>query len=143
MKTSILVLLTSLLFLANGCGVKESDYNQVVSDRDALKEQVAKLQKDNESLKEKALSFEKENKTLADRVEKMKSEAQQEQRAPQPKPGPKKEGAETKGRYYEVKKGDNLWGISRRTGVPAETLRELNKLQDSKLQVGQKLLLAP
>ena len=71
-----------------------------------------------------------------------KARVQPEQRAPQSKLGPKKEGAETKGKYYEVKKGDNLWSISRRTGVSAETLRELNKLQDSKLQVGQKLLLA-
>ncbi|MGQ9655573.1 MAG: LysM peptidoglycan-binding domain-containing protein [Thermodesulfobacteriota bacterium] len=51
--------------------------------------------------------------------------------------------AETKCKYYEVKKGDSLLGISRHTGVPVKTLRELNKLQGDKLQVGQRLRLAP
>lgn len=132
-----------LLVLAFGCGVPESDYQKAVSERDELKDKMAKLQRDYDSLKERALLLENENKSLKEKAERPRQEPEQSQRAPQTKEVPKRALAETKGKYYEVKKGDSLLGISRHTGVPVKTLRELNKLQGDKLQVGQRLRLAP
>lgn len=46
------------------------------------------------------------------------------------------------GRYYEVQKGDTLWSISRKHGVPPEELAELNGLDAPEmLQVGQLIFL--
>lgn len=55
---------------------------------------------------------------------------------PQP-PGEKTENT------YTVKAGDTLIEISRQTGVPLDTLKRLNRLQDSYISPGQKLRLAP
>jgi LysM repeat protein len=44
---------------------------------------------------------------------------------------------------YTVKPGDTLIEISRKTGVPLDTLKKINRLQDSHISPGQKLRLAP
>lgn len=45
-------------------------------------------------------------------------------------------------RIYRVRKGDTLASVAARTGVPAETLKEMNHIQGSALRVGQRLVLA-
>ncbi len=42
---------------------------------------------------------------------------------------------------YVVKRGDTLSGISRKTGVPINELKKINNLKNSKLAIGQKLVL--
>jgi len=42
---------------------------------------------------------------------------------------------------YVVRKGDSLWEISDRTGVSVAALRTANKLQGSRIEVGQTLLI--
>jgi membrane-bound lytic murein transglycosylase D len=50
--------------------------------------------------------------------------------------------ASTKIAYYSVKKGDNLYKISKSTGVSVDQLKKANNLSDeSKLLIGQKLKL--
>lgn len=44
---------------------------------------------------------------------------------------------------YTVKPGDTLNEISRKTGVTVDTLKRLNRIQDSYISPGQKLRLAP
>jgi membrane-bound lytic murein transglycosylase D len=44
-------------------------------------------------------------------------------------------------RTYRVKKGDNLFAISKKTAVPLETLKSLNKLKKDTVQPGQVLRL--
>jgi LysM repeat protein len=44
---------------------------------------------------------------------------------------------------YTVKPGDTLIEISRKTGVPLDTLKKLNRLQDSHISPGQRLRVAP
>jgi len=44
---------------------------------------------------------------------------------------------------YQVKKGDSLYAISRRTGVPVKDLQRLNGLTGDKIKPAQILLLAP
>jgi LysM repeat protein len=141
MRKTVSVLVTALALLASGCGVSETDHNVVVSERDALREQLAKIQKENEALKENAQELERENKGLVQRLEKAKAEAVPEP-PPPAKQAAKREKVETRGKFYEVKKGDNLWEISRQTNVPVKRLQELNGLKGTKLQIGQKLLLS-
>ncbi len=43
------------------------------------------------------------------------------------------------GSTYKVRRGDTLGGISRRTGVPIRTLRELNGIQGDLIRQGQRL----
>lgn len=41
--------------------------------------------------------------------------------------------------YYRVKRGDNLWGISRKFNVSISQIKKANKLRSDKLSVGQRL----
>ena len=50
---------------------------------------------------------------------------------------PKKTGS----KYYIVKDGDSLWGISRKFGISLEELVRLNNLKANRLDIGQKLRL--
>jgi membrane-bound lytic murein transglycosylase D len=44
-------------------------------------------------------------------------------------------------RVYKVRRGDTLSSVSRKTGVPVETLKELNGLESDALLAGQRLVL--
>jgi membrane-bound lytic murein transglycosylase D len=57
-------------------------------------------------------------------------------------PPPEVSKEEPKG-VYTVKQGDTLVEVSRKTGVPVETLKRLNSIQGSHLTPGQKLRVAP
>jgi len=41
--------------------------------------------------------------------------------------------------YHSVRKGDTLYGLSKRYGVSVEQIRKLNDLQSDNLSIGQKL----
>ncbi len=43
---------------------------------------------------------------------------------------------------YKVKKGDTLSGISKKTGVPVKSIREMNHLESQPLKAGQMLILS-
>lgn len=45
--------------------------------------------------------------------------------------------------YHKVRKGDTLWSISRRFGVPVDTLKRLNGISGSNLQVGKVIKVSP
>jgi LysM repeat protein len=162
MKTIFAVCIGVLMLLATGCGVPESDYQQVVSERNALEDKVSSLQKELDSLRElrlennllqeKLTSSQNENQILKDQASELQAQLEQCKKtleskpAPPPppaaeKPAPRKPAAPAESRYYVVKAGDTLWSISQRTGVPLDVLRKLNGIKDSKIKVGQKLLL--
>lgn len=42
-------------------------------------------------------------------------------------------------RYYKVKKGDNLYTISKRLNISMRTLKRINRIRGSKIYIGQKL----
>lgn len=42
---------------------------------------------------------------------------------------------------YTVKKGDTLYSIAKRFGLSVEDLKEVNKLKDSKISIGQKIII--
>ena len=46
-------------------------------------------------------------------------------------------------RFYVVKRGDTLSGVSLKTGVSMAIIRRLNRLEDTRIFVGQKLRLTP
>lgn len=43
---------------------------------------------------------------------------------------------------YMVKKGDNLYGISRKTGFSVKEIKETNNLRSNNLKIGQKIILS-
>jgi len=53
-----------------------------------------------------------------------------------------RESKRVEGRIYVVQRGDTLSGVSRKTGVPVKTLRQLNRISGSKILVGQRLRLS-
>ena len=59
-------------------------------------------------------------------------------------PGPRFEQARGAGRTHVVRRGENLYRIGKRYGVPAEVLQEVNDIRDSRmLRVGQRLWIPP
>ena len=46
-----------------------------------------------------------------------------------------------KGRYHTVKRGENLYRISLRYGVPVETIKKSNYLRSNRIHTGQKLFI--
>jgi membrane-bound lytic murein transglycosylase D len=45
----------------------------------------------------------------------------------------------SKKKYYKVRKGDNLYKISKRLNISMSTLKRLNRIRGSKIYIGQKL----
>jgi LysM repeat protein len=81
---------------------------------------------------------------LTKRVEALEKKSVSAEKPPAPvvKEKTKKEttAAATKKRYHEVKKGETLYQISKKYGIPLKDLRELNNLNpEQSIQPGQKL----
>jgi LysM repeat protein len=81
---------------------------------------------------------------LTRRVEALEKKSVSAEKPPAPvvKEKTKKEttAAATKKRYHEVKKGETLYQISKKYGIPLKDLRELNNLNpEQSIQPGQKL----
>lgn len=47
------------------------------------------------------------------------------------------------GKYHEVKKGDTLFSVSRKYGLPVSKVKEYNNLSNNEIVIGQRLLLMP
>lgn len=146
MKKWWLLMLLAGLVMAGGCGVSQSDYQKVASERDALKDQTAAAQKEAATLKEEIQALQKANKDLTDQNDKLKTENRRLRATPartEHETTPPSSAAGSGAKYYEVKPGDNLLAISKKTGVPAETIKKLNEGLDSRhLRPGQKIKLS-
>ncbi|KAL1560603.1 putative endopeptidase p60 [Salvia divinorum] len=49
--------------------------------------------------------------------------------------------AETRGNAVEIVKGDTLWGLSRKYGVPIQEIKEANGLTSDTIYAGKKLVI--
>jgi len=135
-KQTIILLLAVLVVSLVGCGgVSESDHQAVISERDSLKIKLASIQEETASLKD-------ENDALKNKLEEQKQEIARliAREAAEQIEAEKVKSKETP-RLYEVKSGDSLWSISKQFQVPVATLKELNNLQDSNINIGQQILL--
>lgn len=64
--------------------------------------------------------------------------------APKPAPAPAKTEKDTKPRVHVVQKGETLYGISRKYGIPADQLLKLNNLgPKDPIKPGQQLVVGP
>jgi LysM repeat protein len=81
---------------------------------------------------------------LAQKVEALGKEKQptaESKGKPSPPPKP---AVSTEKQYHTVKKGETLFGISRKYGISEVELRKLNNLSaDQSIRIGQKLLVSP
>jgi LysM repeat protein/ketosteroid isomerase-like protein len=57
-------------------------------------------------------------------------------------PVPEKENTPLPGEYYTVRQGDSLWSIAQRFGKTTDELGSLNGLTDSRLRIGDKILIS-
>ncbi len=60
---------------------------------------------------------------------------------PDPNQKQKEEKTDSKSLVYEVKKGDCLFLIAKKTGVRIDEIRRINRLPSNRLKIGQRLLL--
>ena len=58
-----------------------------------------------------------------------------------PKPKPKPVKAQPKSRRHTVKKGDTLYGLSRKYGVSVSAIQKANKLSGSNIRLGASLVI--
>ena len=139
----ILLVIVSLFALVSACGPSEAEYEKVVAERDALKQtleetrnNLARIEADYQGLKDKQQGFEDRIKDCQAAVEKLEAEAKANPQTTDNSASPKKNRF-----YYEVKSGDTLLGIARKTGVPAKEIKEINNIEGSFIKPGQKLLM--
>lgn len=64
-------------------------------------------------------------------------------KAPAARPAAERAPAVAKSRDYTVKRGESLWDISRKFKVPVAELKRLNKLGNTSIRAGQRLVLSP
>ncbi len=143
MRRAILVFITFFFVFVNGCGVSESDYNKVVSERDSLQEKLSDAQGQIFTLEEGSRALYDENRTLMAQIDKLKLEQRRGRKKGKSRPSPKISRSRTNDRFYTVKRGDSLWKISVQTGLSVATLKRLNNIIGSQIKVGQKLNLTP
>jgi LysM repeat protein len=81
---------------------------------------------------------------LAQKVEALAKEKQPTAEPKAKTSAPPKPVVSTEKQYHTVKKGETLYGISRKYKVSEEELRKLNNLSaDQSIRIGQKLLVSP
>lgn len=80
-----------------------------------------------------------EEKALADKKAAEEQQAAQQQQAQQNQPVEQEQNEQNSGNTYTVGAGEGLYRVSVNTGVPIETLKQLNGLTSDSLQSGQVL----
>ena len=141
-KIFSIILIVSLSVMTSGCFVSEEEHQGVIAERDALTKKVEELEKENKTLNQSIFEVYKERENL---IAELKECELQERTAtvivePAPRPVPV-EPADDRPLYYEVKHGDTLSAIARKTGVPMSTLVRLNNIDEDLVLAGQKLRL--
>jgi len=141
-KMYVVFFIACLLAMLNGCGVSESDYNQLASELAAVKQELLQTQKELNTLGKELTALTEENKILKTQIDKYKLEVKRLKAAAAAKPSSaEKQTVTKKPRVYIVKPGDTLWNISRTSGVSVDALKKINNIKDASIKVGQELLL--
>jgi hypothetical protein len=124
-------------------GPIDSDLRRAFSERDAFERELGNAKQENSVLRNQLIALLDDKIALTEQIKQLKQEAKDLQQAAHSKASSseQKPGIDTD--FYVVQQGDSLWRISQRTGVPVGTLRELNNIAGSELQIGQKLRLRP
>jgi curved DNA-binding protein CbpA/LysM repeat protein len=139
-----------------GVTTAEDDIKNEIKDEDERSSEVADASLKDPAAEKKTEEAPAENSSVKEAEEKPaeKETAPAVETAEKPaKPGERKgeiteitmpgeERAPALGEYYTVRKGDSLWSIARKFGTTTAELSRLNGLGNSKLDVGDKLLLS-
>lgn len=142
LQSNIMMLSVILTVLLTGCGgIPESEYRAVVSERDALKDQLKNILEEVDSLEKEYNALKEENNSLKNELETQNQEVSRLMTIIQENQIKEESASEKMDNIYIVKSGDTLWRISQRFEVPVEILKELNHIQDSNIETGQRLLL--
>lgn len=132
-RTPWIIILCLVLFSTGGCLVSENDYQSVISEIESLRLELDKQRQENQTLNQAILEVYQDRQQLLSKLDEMSVELEKAKAAKKKRTEPVK--------YYTVRRGDTLLAIANRTKVPAERLRELNKLRNDVVWVGQKLRL--
>ena len=171
MRRCLALLLCSCLFaLVSACGgISESEYQEAVNERDALRAELAEATKQKELLQESIVEIYKERESLLSQIADLKRNSGEVQTAAtgpenQPdrtaarntsvettttastarSPAPTRSPVAGSREFYIVKPGDTLSKIADETGVAADRIRVWSDLPDGDvIRVGQKLNLVP
>lgn len=116
----------------------------------ALEQRIARLEKQIGELHGK-ISTQGPDLALLQRVDVLAQKVDMLEKQKQPSPEPKakpstpsKPAASAEKKYHTVRKGETLYGISKKYGISVGELRKLNNLSaDQLLRAGQKLLVSP
>ena len=134
-----------LYFLSKGPGGDE--VSPLQSKVTALEQKAAELEKQLTEVQEKISTFESDP-ALLQRVDTLVLKVTELQKQPiaqlKAKPSsPSKSAVSNEKLYHTVKKGETLYGISKKYGISLNELRKLNKLSaDQPIRIGQKLLVS-
>jgi LysM repeat protein len=155
---SLRILLVILLVLIFGGGIlyflakrpTGGEANLLQSKVTVLEQRVAGIEKRLAELQGK-VSTPGPDPILLQRVDALSQKVEALERHKQPaaeskvKPSvPSKPAASTEKQFHTVRKGETLYGISKKYGISVEELRKLNNLSsDQTLRSGQKLLVSP
>lgn len=161
MKIWAIPLIVGFLFLAACSPVSEEEYNELVAERDEIRQKLIEAEKANTVLNESIEEIYKEREALQVQLQECRLELQALAARDQVENTEEDNGAsetdqsststgsatttpttttdDSGAEYYTVKSGDTLSGIADELGVPLARIRELNDLEDDFIRENQKL----
>jgi LysM repeat protein len=143
MRTGVILSIFSVLSFSHGCGESKSEHNRALTERIAVEEELLDLHRENHALKKQFISLEHKKMTYFKKIEKLQQDLQQCRIESGPQPNADAQGANSATLFYTVKRGDTLWGISRKSGLSVGILRRINNIRGSNLKIGQRLRITP
>ena len=133
-KISVYLACAAMVFSLSACVVPESDLKELEAERTELKKQLDTAKEENKVLNDAIMEIYQERESLVAQIEEIKNKIKIREDAVA--------AAEArKPKIYKVQPGDSLSRVAQKTGVSMDRLKELNRIRNNMLFVGQELRL--
>lgn len=145
------VLILLIILLARGSGKQDLTSIQTRLDQvekrlaliDGTEKRIEGLENQLKSLQQAQSRLEASGKSMGERIDKLIRQTEKQQTVPVAAPKAKS-STPAATRVHEVQRGESLYSIAGKYGVPLDQILRLNNLKkDSAIQPGQKILIAP